>query len=267
MNKAIVVTDLHGCYYTLIRLLNKCPRGARLFFNGDLVDRGPNSRKVVEFAMKNSIPTVMGNHEDLLVDFYHPTRSRCGKFYDRGVWIENGGKDALRNWPAIDSRDANTPSERRRLERDRGLGGRVPDSVIDWIAALPAYIIPDDVSKDPAGRKLLVSHTGYGLRADNGHWFTAIWGRYPIDRTPFAVDLNTGQSVDDGFFRPVGHTFTKEPILRDSYCLFDTGAAYHDRGGGTMTGFIWPDKTFITQEYDESVMKPDFTVGTNGVLT
>ncbi len=68
----ILISDVHGCYYTLVRLLNRCLAlhpGAQLVLLGDLIDRGPHSRRVVEFAMRNQIPTVMGNHEDLALAY------------------------------------------------------------------------------------------------------------------------------------------------------------------------------------------------------
>ena len=124
----ICISDIHGCYYTLIRLLDKCPKPARLFFLGDLIDRGPHSRLVIEFAINNEIPTCFGNHESLCLDFYN-RKSRCSEYYERGVWLNNGGDKAVKNWPIIDARGADTPAKRQLLERDRYIGGRVPDSV------------------------------------------------------------------------------------------------------------------------------------------
>ena len=37
------IGDVHGEYETMIRLVEKLPKDAKLFFVGDLIDRGPDS--------------------------------------------------------------------------------------------------------------------------------------------------------------------------------------------------------------------------------
>ena len=51
------IGDIHGCLSTLRRLLRACEahagaRPARYVFLGDYVDRGPDSRGVVELLMR-----------------------------------------------------------------------------------------------------------------------------------------------------------------------------------------------------------------------
>jgi len=250
----IVLSDIHGSFYTLIRLLNAAPRGHRLVFGGDEIDRGPHSRKVVEFAMTNGIPTVMGNHTDLCLAFYSSEgyKAHCANMYDHGVWLNNGGNAAAANWPTIDKRTIH-------WRRDQYAGGRVPNEVLDWMAGLPAYLTPSD-ELDENGRSLLVSHTGYGLDADKGNWFRALWGRRGYDSGAWNYATDTGEEMDDGRFRVYGHTVVKEALLTDSECNIDTGAAYSDRGGGVLSAFIWPSKVILTQRYDESPVKPTFRV-------
>lgn len=73
MNRTFVVGDVHGCFLELMNLLEKIQynEGAdRLIFAGDLVDRGPESGKVVRWvreahARTNGMTTsVLGNHDD-----------------------------------------------------------------------------------------------------------------------------------------------------------------------------------------------------------
>ena len=42
----------------------------RLFFVGDLIDRGPASERCVEFLSSPSVYAVRGNHEDMLLELY-----------------------------------------------------------------------------------------------------------------------------------------------------------------------------------------------------
>ena len=61
----IIIGDVHGCYKTLIALIEKLPKDRNITFVGDLIDRGPGSKDVVEFVRKNNYRCVRGNHEDM----------------------------------------------------------------------------------------------------------------------------------------------------------------------------------------------------------
>jgi serine/threonine protein phosphatase 1 len=74
--KRYVVGDIHGCYDELCLLLDKIydhaagdPR--KIIFVGDYVDRGPNSKEVVDQVMRmqhrGDGVALMGNHEDMLL--------------------------------------------------------------------------------------------------------------------------------------------------------------------------------------------------------
>ena len=65
-----VVGDVQGCFTELEALLKKIKFNSTqdtLVFAGDLVNRGNESEKVLEFCIKNtsSVKAVLGNH-----DFY-----------------------------------------------------------------------------------------------------------------------------------------------------------------------------------------------------
>lgn len=63
-----VIGDIQGCYDALQRLLAKIrfsPDKDVLWFVGDLVNRGPDSLKVIQFvqSLKENAITVLGNHD------------------------------------------------------------------------------------------------------------------------------------------------------------------------------------------------------------
>ncbi|MEO7972105.1 MAG: symmetrical bis(5'-nucleosyl)-tetraphosphatase [Thermoanaerobaculia bacterium] len=62
------IGDVHGCYRTLRKLLKKIDfarSSDRLWFTGDLVNRGPRSLEVLEWASDHDwrIEVVLGNHD------------------------------------------------------------------------------------------------------------------------------------------------------------------------------------------------------------
>ncbi|MEK9686801.1 MAG: symmetrical bis(5'-nucleosyl)-tetraphosphatase [Gammaproteobacteria bacterium] len=62
------IGDIQGCYKELLSLLEKIafdPQKDKLWLAGDLINRGPSSLEVIEFAYQNesSINFVLGNHE------------------------------------------------------------------------------------------------------------------------------------------------------------------------------------------------------------
>jgi serine/threonine protein phosphatase 1 len=229
MKPLVILTDIHGMWHTLQALLAKVTASIGpdydIYLLGDLVDRGPRSKEVVEWAMQNKIPCVTGNHEDLLLAYSEHGnqgyKAKCTREYDYNVWLDNGGDVALDSWD-----------------------GTVPKDVLDWIAALPPYIILD---QGAGNRKLFLSHTGYGLDADKKNWLRTLWGRYPTNGD-FVYEEGTGEAKDDGFYRIFGHTPARKPVITDTYAMIDTGAAYTNRGHGVMTAMVWPSKEIIQQE-------------------
>lgn len=66
--RLLIIGDVHGMLDELKILLGKADytasRGDRVIFVGDLVNKGPESAGVVQYAMDINATTVRGNHED-----------------------------------------------------------------------------------------------------------------------------------------------------------------------------------------------------------
>ena len=104
------IGDIHGCLDKLRRLIEACEahaagRPARYVFLGDYIDRGPNSRGVVEFLMRRqqaqpgTVVCLRGNHEQLAIDAHEDERAMP-------LWLQNsGGQHATQlladQWPHI----------------------------------------------------------------------------------------------------------------------------------------------------------------------
>lgn len=64
--RKIIVGDVHGCLLELEELLKKLDYQRdkdQLYFVGDLINKGPNSKGVLDLAMAEEAICVMGNHE------------------------------------------------------------------------------------------------------------------------------------------------------------------------------------------------------------
>jgi serine/threonine protein phosphatase 1 len=120
--KRYVVGDIHGCYDELCVLITKilmhC-KGSdyKIIFVGDYVDRGPNSKEVVNIIMKmqkEGHVALMGNHEDMLL---------AGEF----------------TYAEATLRSFNTPFM------------EIPEYVTDWMRSLPKYYEDDTIIVAHAG--------------------------------------------------------------------------------------------------------------------
>ncbi len=112
MTKTFVIADIHGCEQALEKLLDKIKsafeKEDKIIFLGDYIDRGPASRQVVEkiISLKRQSPhilTLMGNHEQMLLDFL------AGQNQD--AYLQYGGLQTLQNynWEA-GTRDYHIPT-------------------------------------------------------------------------------------------------------------------------------------------------------------
>lgn len=92
MAYTFAVGDIHGCLQPLEKLLARIEAYASagtVVFLGDYIDRGPNSRNVLELLMSGPKPgwqwiCLMGNHEDMMVGAHDGS-------FDRERWLLSGG--------------------------------------------------------------------------------------------------------------------------------------------------------------------------------
>lgn len=102
MGRYFAIGDIHGCYYTLKKLLFdelKITKEDRLIFLGDYIDKGLNSKKVLKLIMNleqegYEIETLLGNHELMLLN------SIISPF-EYHNWLKNGGKETLLSFKVL----------------------------------------------------------------------------------------------------------------------------------------------------------------------
>jgi len=69
--RLIAVGDIHGCHQEFADMLARLAvgRNDRLVLLGDLVNRGPDSGKVIDLALESRAISLLGNHELRLLKF------------------------------------------------------------------------------------------------------------------------------------------------------------------------------------------------------
>ena len=139
MPKRWVIPDLHGCSKTLSALVKNLIRPTRndeMYFLGDYVDRGPDSKGVIDFIRgleKDgfTVSCLKGNHEDFMVELFDAEKKAKNTWWHRlgdrkhKVWMDIGGKTTLESFEAENIR-------------------KVPEEYIEWMRDLKHFVLLDD---------------------------------------------------------------------------------------------------------------------------
>jgi len=240
MSSKIIIGDIHGCFDTLIALVAKFPKDIEIIVCGDLVDRGPKSKEVIQWCIDNNIKSVMGNHEKLMINFF----TRDGyRDYD-GWFAYNGGYTTLKSYGLDASRNAHDLSNYIDKMKDDDLDILIQH--IEWMQKLPAYIeFPDITNSD--GRKLVVSHS-----AVNKMWKHR--NDVDLDKELFDEYITWNRDVVKGtlkqnkdIFNVFGHSpLSTKPIIKEHFALIDTGCPYERFG--ILTALQYPEMIIYQQD-------------------
>lgn len=124
--RCIVIGDIHGCARTFRRLVTeviKLTPDDELYLLGDLIDRGPDSKGVLDFIFELrengcAVLSIRGNHEDMYL--------RAGDSPQMmDMWLANGGRATLRSF------NADGPAD-------------IPRQYRNFLQSLPYYILLKD---------------------------------------------------------------------------------------------------------------------------
>ncbi|MGH9844413.1 MAG: metallophosphoesterase family protein [Blastocatellia bacterium] len=127
--RTLIIGDIHGkldLFNRLLEAIEYRPDEDRLILIGDLVDRGEDSRGVVERAIElksaspNNVIVIRGNHEAMMLAALARPESEAAE-----LWYYNGGIETLQSYA----------DEEGNLD--------VPESHWDFIASLPTWYEDD----------------------------------------------------------------------------------------------------------------------------
>jgi serine/threonine protein phosphatase 1 len=132
--RRFVVGDVHGClksFRAMVMEKLKVTREDTLFLLGDYVDRGPDSKGVIDFIMhlkmeNYNVKALMGNHEYMML----LSREDDDKFND---WMKNGSAQTLLSF--------GIPAEKTTERESMKL---IPEYYYDFISSLSYFEETDD---------------------------------------------------------------------------------------------------------------------------
>ena len=199
------VGDIHGHFTRLQAALDAAgfdPEKDRLFSVGDLVDRGPECRDVLDWLAKPWFRPVRGNHDDYVCRF--DTCDVDNWVYNGGAWFAGLAWDEQREF-AAQFRDLPVAIE---VETDAGLVAIVH---ADCPFASWGELIGELQSPESAKRLKLVKNT-------------LMWSRSRIE--------NDERSHVEGLRALVcGHTPLRHPVALGNVYHIDTAGWLPERGG------------------------------------
>lgn len=227
----IIISDIHGCYNTLMALIEKLPTGIPVTFAGDLIDRGPDSAKVVDFVKNNGYDCVMGNHELMMIKESLVGIDKDGKQYYTasyfdGIWLMNGGDKTLDSYM-----NSNTKMDSEMYKEH-----------LDWLNTLPYYLEYPEL-KDKDGNHLLVTHSTAA----------EVWGIYSPESSIFQENVlwerKNFPAKIDGIFNVYGHTPQQyKATVKEHFACIDGGACFKRQPYGRMIALQYPEMILFEQE-------------------
>lgn len=188
--RTFVIGDIHGCAATLRRLIEEmlCPMPAdRIYLLGDLIDRGPDSKGVLDFIFELrerglSVNSIRGNHEEMFLQVEDDHNYL-------GMWTANGGLATLASF------QADGP-------------GDIPQFYRDYLGSLPLYILLDDFVIVHAGLNFVIQNPfddSDAMLWTRSHFVNRhriggrrlICGHTPVSLTQLKASLNSSKIMLD----------------------------------------------------------------------
>lgn len=194
VKRRFVIGDVHGCVKTLVSIISnkiKPEKSDLIIFVGDLIDRGPNPKAVVDFVLDLqkhcNVVTIRGNHEQMLLNSLNDEEAFR-------LWFFNGCETTLLSFSVVH------PS-------------LIKKKYLDFFMNLPFYYLMDDFA---------VTHGDLNCKIDDpfSDNYTMLWGR-GLDFKP--EQINNRRLV-------VGHTPTPieriQKSLFEPKIFVDGGCVY-----------------------------------------
>jgi serine/threonine protein phosphatase 1 len=210
MERIFAIGDIHGCFDKLIALMDIIDVDLdrdTLVFIGDYIDRGSQSKEVVDYLIdlsgqSGNVVFLKGNHELMLEEYLNGT--------NQFGFLVNGGLETLRSYANGGPSEETNP---------------IPRTHLDFFRDLRIYYETDQYIFVHAGLKANVP-----LEEQNE------WDMLWIREEFIYSDFDFGKRVI------FGHTPFEKPIVFDNKIGIDTGAVY----GNKLTCVELPAERFFS---------------------
>lgn len=218
----VAIGDIHGCRRSLQALLKKLNPGANdhLVFIGDYVDRGPDSRGVIEDLIELGKDVectfLRGNHEALLLAYVDQ-----GEFE---TFLHNGGHQTLNSY-GMDVGNLYFPDTHMQFIRQTKMYLETEDAVFVHAGLRPGLTVAENLAR---GDEMIYLWERSHIRCSNDE---LAWEKTVI----------------------CGHTPVARPINLPKLINIDTGCVFGPRRPefGTLTAVRYPSRDFVTVDYAE----------------
>lgn len=220
-----IIGDIAGQYKTLMALLAKMPEGEPISV-GDMIDRGPQSKEVVEFFMKNG-RAVMGNHEHMFLAYIHNKEGFGFQEYPHGCYLRNGGLVTLKQFSDTNNLD----------------NVDIPVEFVEWIENLPTEIILVEDNDSGWWKGCIITHAPI-------HRVANMANHYPLD---YGILWNrdwSGLKAIPDYYQITGHN-SHWKLMRFTDDLNEEFGICLDTSDRKLVGMHWPSMKLYEQEFIE----------------
>jgi serine/threonine protein phosphatase 1 len=231
----LITADPHGCFLTFEKLYRDMTArfpGEPFIVAGDIPDRGPRTRQLIQFLIDNKIHCLQGNHDLLMWG------SRETPAIWEPCWFRNGGLRALQSYCRC-----HVAPERMNRDRNPHICPAMPILAAHrvWLKALPLYFDLPHL-KHTNGRPLMITHAPIFM------------DEIPIDqlaRHENFVWNNVYPPRQIEWFNVHGHLPRVDgPQITEWFANIDSGCVFPEEPGlGKMTCLRFPSMEVFQQPY------------------
>jgi serine/threonine protein phosphatase 1 len=211
-----IIGDIAGNYKTLMALVAQMPDEPFMSL-GDMIDRGPRSKEVLDFFMKPGNSAILGNHEHMMLSYCKDLH-----YYGSDIWLYRNGGMATKNSFMSESPDENFVTAKK----------LIPEVYLEWLSSLPFFYETEDLFVSHAAKNPILSMKRVMDQSDYDD--NILWNRGNPRRMP-------------GKFQVYGHNYGNGKMHKDeqgdfAICIDATG---HKK----IMGIHWPSKQIYTQDF------------------
>lgn len=224
------VSDIHGCDKSFEALLDRLAFSLSdtLYILGDYVDRGPNSKGVIDRiwnlqAKGYNIHCLKGNHEELVL------QAAFGDTTLMERWLKTDGKDTMDSFGVTKCSD-------------------IPSRYLEWMTALPYFFCVDEY---------ILVHGGLDFSLDDPLsdvremcWMRGWHHQIRYDWLAERCIIHGHTPMEQGEIKAqLSRLNDKKYLDIDNGCVYGDPRHWKENGLGHLCAFDMHNRTLLFQEY------------------